>query len=138
MLKTIKQSIIVFWVCLLGFTSIYNSTSAQYQYWYWEVWPAGEVKVPWHWKNTERALIDTIQTAINRVLWMLSLIALVLCLYAWFKMMTSSWDSKQYGAWFSILKNAAIWLAIIGLSRMIVSLIFWFINGAADTTLNGW
>ena len=73
-------------------------------------------------------LIKTIQTAINWVLGMLSLIAVVLCLYAGFLMMTSSGDSKKYEKWTGILKWAAIGLAVIALSWLFVSLIFWLIG----------
>lgn len=120
-------------MCMPCYTSAEN-----YKYWYGETWPASWVKVPWTEDNQKNALMKSIQKAINRVLGILSLIALVLCLYAWFKIMTSWGDSKQYSAWWSILKNAAIWLAIIWLSRLIVSLIFRLINGAANSTLNEW
>ena len=85
---------------------------------------------PWSEALKSDSLIHTIKTAINWVLWILSLIALVLCLYAGFLMMTSGWDSKKYekGVW--ILKWAWIGLAIIALSWLIVSLIFWLISGS--------
>ena len=75
-------------------------------------------------------LIKTIQTAINWVLGILSMIALVLCLWGGFKMMTSGGDSKKYEEWLNILKWAAIGLAIIAASWLIVSLIFYVINGS--------
>ena len=76
------------------------------------------------------SLINVIKTAINWVLWMLSLVALAIALYAWFLMMTSGGDEKKYSKWVGLLKWAGIWLAIIALSWLIVSLIFWIINGA--------
>ena len=76
------------------------------------------------------SLINVIKTAINWVLWMLSLVALVIALYAGFLMMTSGGDEKKYQKWVGLLKWAGIWLAIIALSWLIVSLIFWVINGA--------
>lgn len=106
--------------------------------WFWDMFWVKEVNLPWTEKNTEDSLLHTVRVAINRVLGMLSAVALVLCLYAWFRMMTSGWDSKQYSAAFSILKNAAIWLAIIALSWLIVSLVFrlinWSINNATPTS----
>ena len=88
--------------------------------------------VRWAWELTGDALINSIKTTINWVLWLLSLIALALCLYAGFLMMTSGWDSKKYekGVW--ILKWAWIGLAIIALSWLIVSLIFRVINGSIN------
>ena len=79
---------------------------------------------------TDDSLITTIRTAINWVLWMLSLVALVIALYAGFLMMTSGGDEKKYQKWVGLLKWAGIWLAIIALSWLIVSLIFWVINWA--------
>jgi hypothetical protein len=97
---------------------------------FWDmIWVSG-VGVPWTNTTQGDSLIHTIQTAINWVLGMLSFVALVLCLYAGFQMLISWWDSKKYDAWFTILKNAAIWLAIIAVSWLIVSLIFRLINGS--------
>jgi hypothetical protein len=42
-------------------------------------------------------------------------------------MVTAAGDEKKYQKWLSVLKYAAIGLAIIGLSWMIVSIIFWFV-----------
>lgn len=139
---------------LAGITLLPNYVSAQ-EYWggggWWE-WTEGSSKVGWFgegkasWFGQQQmgynpstpwsdglksdSLIYTIRTAINWVLWILSLIALVLCLYAGFLMMTSGWDSKKYekGVW--ILKWAWIGLAIIALSWLIVSLIFYIIGGS--------
>ncbi len=81
----------------------------------------------------EDSLINTIRSAINRVLRILSLIAVVLCLWGWFKMMTSGWDQKKYQDGLNILKWAAIGLAVIALSWLIVSLIFRVINSNIQT-----
>ncbi len=80
------------------------------------------------------SLIRTIKTAINRVLWMLSFVALLLCLWWGFKMMTSGGDQKKYEEGLNILKWAAIGLAVIALSWLIVSVIFRLINGSINTT----
>ena len=77
---------------------------------------------------TWSAFLDTIRNAINWILWILATIALVICLYGWFKMVTAAGDEKKYGEWLNVLKYAAIGLAIIGLSWMIVSVIFWFVG----------
>lgn len=79
-------------------------------------------------KLTGSAFLDTIRNAINWILWILATIALVICLYGWFKMVTAAGDEKKYGEWLNVLKYAAIGLAIIGLSWMIVSVIFWFVG----------
>ena len=83
------------------------------------------------------SLITVIKRAINWVLGILSLIALALCLYAGFLMMTSGGDSKKYEKGVGILKWAGIGLAIIALSWLIVSLIFWIIEGSIGDVANG-
>ena len=80
------------------------------------------------------SLIRTIKTAINWVLGLLSLVALVLCLRGGFQMMTSGGDQKKYESGLNVLKWAAIGLAIIAASWLIVSLIFFVINNS----INGW
>ena len=86
------------------------------------------IGVIWTEKKQESALLDTIKSTINWILGILATVALVICLYAWFQMLTSWWDSKWYENWLKVLKNAAIGLAIIWLSWLIVSAIFWFID----------
>ena len=78
--------------------------------------------------QTGAKLLDSIKSTINWLLGILATIALVICLYAGFLMVTSAGDEKKYSKWLEILKYAAIGLAIIGLSWLIVSVIFWFIN----------
>lgn len=85
-------------------------------------------------KGPDSTLLDTIKNAINWFLAILATIAVAIIIYAWFKMLTSWGDSKWYDAWLKIIKNAAIWLVIIGLAWLIVSAIYWFIEENAD----GW
>ena len=106
-----------------------NPTNAIERGFWKNIW-VSKVNVPWTSQNQEDNLLHTIRVAINRVLGMLSFAALMLCLYAGFQMMTSGGDSKKYTAWLSILKNAGIWLAIIWVSWLIVSLIFYVINNS--------
>ena len=84
-------------------------------------------------KLTWSKFLDTIKNAINWILGLLASIALVFCLYGWFLMVTSAWDEKKYSSWLNVLKYAAIGIAIIWLSWMIISVIFWFVG-----TLSGW
>ena len=78
-------------------------------------------------------LLDTIKNAINWILWILATVALCICMYGGFKMLTSGADGKWYKDGRSVLKNAAIWLGIILLAWMIVSLVFRFVG-----TLSSW
>jgi hypothetical protein len=74
------------------------------------------------------AVINIVKSAVNRVLWILALIALLVLLYGWFLMVTSVWNEEQYGKWFTILKHAAVGIALIGIARFIVSILFRLIN----------
>ena len=111
----------------LWITIIPNSIFAL---WFWDMFGVSGIHTIWTEHEQEDSLLHTIQTAINRILWILATITLCLVLYAWFIILTSWWDSKKYDSWINIIKNAAIWLAIIAVSRLIVSAIFWFINGS--------
>jgi len=77
-------------------------------------------------------LLTTLKNAVNWILGLLATIVLCFCIYGWFKMLTSGWDTKWYDAGWKILKNALLWLAIILLAWMIVSVIFWFVATLSD------
>jgi hypothetical protein len=97
--------------------------------WYHVVWTnSSENSSTW-----DQRLLGTVKKAINRVLWMLSLIALVLCLRWWFQMLTAMWDDWKVKKWTKVLTHAAIWLAVIWLSWIFVTFIFYLINNAATT-----
>lgn len=78
-------------------------------------------------------LIQTIKNFVNWILWMLSFIALVILLRWWFQMVTASWDENKYKKWFTILKQAALWLGVIWLSWLFVTLIMYLINRNATS-----
>lgn len=77
---------------------------------------------------TGDALVNVIKWAVNWVLWILGLIALIVVLYGGFLMVTASWNEDQYNKWFIILKQAAVWLILIGIAWFIISMIFWLVN----------
>lgn len=78
--------------------------------------------------NQGSKLLDTVKTFINWMLGMLATIALVICLYAGFLMVTAAGDDAKYKKGMGILKQAGIGLVIIGLAWMIVSVVFWLIT----------
>ena len=78
------------------------------------------------------ALINVIKWWINWVLGILGLIALIILLYGGLLMVISAGEEEKYKKWRTILKHAAIGLAIIGVARFIVSIIFWLVNQATD------
>ena len=151
MKSTLKKVLFSFWtIALLWAWSIWlvnaQSGSTTYTFWsdstsFWQGdWVSNpssgtklDVAAKGNWYQTNW-LIPTIKTFINWVLWMLSLIALVICLRGWFQMLTASGDEGKYKKWFTILKQAAIALAVIWLSWLFVTLILYLINHSAQNT----
>jgi amino acid transporter len=74
------------------------------------------------------ALIDVIKSFINRALGMLALIALVVLLFGGFSMVTAAGDEAKYKKGFKILQQAGIGLVFIGVSWLMVSVIFWLLG----------
>jgi hypothetical protein len=70
---------------------------------------------------------------INWVLGMLAVIALAVSLWGGFQMVTAAGDDKKYQSGFTILKQAAVGLIVVGISWIIVSFIFWVIGALATT-----
>lgn len=102
----------------------------------WDFWNLTDVQglgLAWA-KDASRwnaSFIDIVKNFINRVLWILGLISLVILLYGWFNMVTAAGDEEKYNKWFKILKQAAMWLAFIGLAFFMVSIIFWLLGTVA-------
>lgn len=111
---------------LAGVAILPNQAHAQNR---WEN-PNADANLIWNWEQelTWAAFLDTVNNAINWILWMLATVALVICLYGGFLMVTAAGDAKKYEKGLEVLKYAGIGLAIIGLSWMIVSVIFWFVG----------
>ena len=78
-------------------------------------------------------VIALIQTAINRLLGILAFIALIYMIYNWFLVFTSGSDDKNASKGKKWIWTAAIALAWIWLSRLVISLILWFINNIASS-----
>ena len=98
-------------------------------------WVSGVSGTKNAWQNAWTSnLLTTITKAINWLLGMLALIALVVCLWGGFQMVTAAGDDGKYKKGMGILKQAAIGLVIIGVSWMFVSLIFWLIGTLSSTS----
>ena len=81
------------------------------------------------WDN----LVNVVKWFVNRVLGILALIALLVLLWGWFQMVTAAGNEERYNAGFKILKEAAAWLALIGIAWFIISIIF-FVIGLVTST----
>lgn len=78
--------------------------------------------------STATALLDGIKLAINRVLWLLALIALIVLIYTGVMMLINARDSKKVEEWYGVVRNVAIALVFIWVSWLVVSFIFWAIG----------
>jgi len=138
--KKVLFSLWAIWLVWAGSLGMVNAQNQGNTFWanngsFWTTEANPNLNVIWD--KTQYStwnLITTIKTFINWVLWMLSLIALVLCLWWWFQMLTAGGDETKYKKGFTILKQAWLWLAIIWLSWLIVSVIFRLINKSSETT----
>jgi hypothetical protein len=99
-------------------------------------WWAGNIDLVNTENWTADGLVNVIKWAVNRMLWILGLIALIVVLYGGFLMVTASGNEDQYNKWFIVLKQAAVWLILIGVAWFIVSMIFWLVN--LFTTSSSW
>ena len=90
------------------------------------------------WNSTKDWIVNIIKWVINWALGILAFIALIVLLYGWFLMVTAGWESDRYDKWFTILKQAAIWLVFIGIARFVVSIIFRLINLTAEPASTWW
>ncbi|MCX6824622.1 MAG: hypothetical protein NTY80_00210 [candidate division SR1 bacterium] len=73
-------------------------------------------------------LVDVIKSFINWMLGILALIALVILLFGGFSMVTAAGDDAKYKKGFKILQQAAVGLVFIGVSWLMVSVIFWLLG----------
>ena len=71
------------------------------------------------------AFVNVVRGAINWVLGVLALIALIILLYGGFMMVTASGNEDRYKSGFTILRQAAIGLILIGIAWFVISIIFW-------------
>ena len=101
-------------------------------------WGSDNVAVVWSWASTWDGLVSVIKWAINWALGILAFIALVILLYGGFLMVTAAGETEKYDKWFTILKQAAIGLVLIGVAWFVVSIIFWLINLVATNAWPAW
>lgn len=91
---------------------------------------AGGVWVEWAWSQFDESFLGVVKSFVNWVLWIMSLIALIVLLWWAFQMVTAAGNEEKYGKWFTILKQAAIWLILMWVAWFIVSIIFSVIGAA--------
>ena len=131
-MKTKLLAFMMMWLATIGSTVgiATASTDIDWSAKEWLKWNTGVKWIQWVWEENRKgsALLDVIKNAVNWVLWMLSLITLCIVLWWWFQMVTAAGDDGKYKKWFTILKQAWIWLIIILLAWIIVSVVFWLVG----------
>ena len=94
-------------------------------------WLPGLETNKWNFNIPESAankFLASIKNIINRALGLLAFVAIVILLIAWFKMLFFAQDDWEQKKAFATVKNVAIALIFIGISWLIVSGIFWFVD----------
>jgi hypothetical protein len=104
----------------------------------WDVGAADNVSVLGTDAQKEDGLVNVVRWLVNRVLWIMWIIALIILMYGWFLMVTAAWDGEKYWKWFTILKHAAVWLILIGTAWFVASIIFRLINQTWDAAGPAW
>ena len=149
-MKTKLIAVMMMW--LTAFGSISGVALADNDWatnvWFWKAQGVGKIWLSWTDGVGEDAssssLLDTITNAVNWILGMLALIALIICLWGGFQMVTAAGDDGKYKKGMTILKQAAIGLIIIGVAWLFVSVIFWAIwtlsaeGDAPGVEINNW
>ncbi len=132
-MKTKLVAVMMMWLAAFGSISgiaLAEDGRAQ-NVWFWKAQGVSKVWVSWTTGTDSDAssssLLDTITNAVNWILGMLALIALIICLWGGFQMVTAAGDDGKYKKGMTILKQAAIGLIIIGVAWLFVSVIFWAI-----------
>ncbi len=94
------------------------------------VWSLGSdtIDVPQSAQDADEKILDGVKKVINYILGLLALITLILLIWWWLQMLFAAESDDGYKKWFTILKNAAIALAFIAFSWLLVSLIFYVLD----------
>lgn len=142
-MKTKLLAVTMMWLATIGsFFGVVSATGTQWadagtNWLKWNTW-VGEIKGVWSSKRQWASLLNIIQNGINWVLGMLSLITLCVVLWGGFQMVTAAGDDWKYKKWFTILKQAGIWLVIILLAWIIVSVVFWLVGSVWKSGVEAW
>lgn len=90
---------------------------------------SSDTKISSH-QTAEVQTMNIVKNIINYALWLLSFVALIYLIYHGMLVLTAAGDETQYKKWLKWINLAAIAIWGIGLSWIIISFIFYIINGA--------
>lgn len=72
---------------------------------------------------TNMSASDYIQRVVNYLLTFVTIIAVIIIMYAWFKVLTSAWDEEKASSAKKIIISVAVWILIMWLAYAIVKFI---------------
>lgn len=118
-------------VCITGVFSLWFSTTTA-NGWFWVSDWVSWINVPkTDDQNVDDKALVIVTEVADRILSLTSLVAIIIFLIWWYKVLTAWWDDWKAKSWYKFIKNALIWLLIIWLTRAIVRLIFRFVGWMA-------
>ncbi len=121
----------VFWEASFAWNSIFNGWTTEVPYCKWdscwlEEW-VDSVKnidaIEWN-----RSASEYIQAVVKYILSFLSLVAILVIIYAWFNLLTWIWDEEKAKKTKQIIVYAVLWLVIIFLAWPIVDFVVKILN----------
>ncbi len=77
--------------------------------------------------------VDSIRRWIGWLMTVLAVLTLIVLVYGGILMITAAGDEDRYKKWFTILKQAAVWLIFLGLARLFIMLVFFVIDKMVTT-----
>ena len=79
-------------------------------------------------EDAEKSTLAMIHRLINWILGMLAFVALIVVMIGWFQMVTAAGDDAKFKSWKTALKKVSIGIIGIGISWLIISFFFWFVD----------
>ena len=130
-----KKLWVLIWTAVIGASSLLAPMTTMAQFGNQRqntIWVAGADK----WWAGDEWFLDFVQSWVNWILALLGLITIIILIWGGFLMVTAAGDDGKYKKGFTIVKQAVIGLILIGVSALIVNLIFSFVN--TNTTTAWW
>ena len=90
----------------------------------------GKNKIDSRLKWTEKDAVSVIQDWVATITTLLYIIAVIVILWAWFMILTASWDEEKTKKWKTIIIQAIIWLLVIFIASSIVT---WIVDSLFTT-----
>ncbi len=76
------------------------------------------------WVVTNKNLTEYVTWVITYILWFVTLIWVILVIWAWFQILTWAWDDKKTESAKKIIKWVIIWIIVMWLAYSIVTFVF--------------